>query len=279
MLWVDGPLSFLEQLCIKSFLDVGQHVCLYTYGDVTNIPDGAERRDARDVLADDNILTHKRTGSPAVHADRFRYRMLAQEPDMIWADTDAYCVKPFTTENGHFHGHLAANEINNGVLRLPQDSPTLYDLIDYTDNPYRIPPWLPAGFRQDLIRDALAGTPKHAGEMLWGVWGPRALTWLLRQNGEARFSFPTEVLYPISFKHRRVLSRPSARAERFLTDDTMSIHFYGRRIRSFILYKFDGVPHRDSLVGSLVKKHGIDPHAAPIPPRHKTEDELSDDDG
>ncbi|WP_377192698.1 hypothetical protein [Ruegeria meonggei] len=279
MLWVDGPLSFLEQLCIKSFLDMGQHVCLYTYGDVTNIPEGTEQRDARKVLSGENIITHKRTGSPAVHADKFRYRMLAQEPDMIWADTDAYCVQPFTTDNGHFHGHLAPNEINNGVLRLPPDSATLYDLIDYTENPYRIPPWLPTAFRKGLITDALAGTPRHAGEMLWGVWGPRALTWLLRQNDEARFSFPAEVLYPISFKHRRVLGRPSAGAERFITEDTKSIHFYGRRMRSFILNKFGGVPHPDSLVGTLAKKHGIDPHAAPVLPKVQADEEAPQDDG
>ncbi|WP_237212700.1 hypothetical protein [Ruegeria lacuscaerulensis] len=279
MLWVDGPLSFLEQLCIKSFLDVGQHVCLYTYGDVANIPEGTERRDACEVLSGENIITHKRTGSPAVHADKFRYRMLAQQPDMIWADTDAYCVKPFTTDNGHFHGHLAPNEINNGVLRLPPDSPTLYDLIDYTENPYRIPPWLPTKFRRELIRDALDGNPKHAGEMLWGVWGPRALTWLLRQNGEAQFSFPSEVLYPVSFKERRVMSRASGDADRFVTDETMSIHFYGRRMRSFIRNRFGGVPHPESMVGRLVEKHGIDPHAAPIMPKAFTGDEGPGDEG
>lgn len=278
MLWVDGPLSFLEQLCIKSFLDAGQHVRLYTYGDVPNIPDGAERRDAREVMPDENIITHKRTGSPAVHADRFRYRMLAQHHDLIWADTDAYCVKPFNTENGHFHGRLAAHEINNGVLRLPPDSPTLYDLIDYTENPYRIPPWLPSKLRAELIRDALDGNPKHAGEMPWGVWGPRALTWLLQQNGEDRFSFPTQVLYPVSYKERRVMSRANGGAERFITDETMSIHFYGRRMRSFIFNRFSGIPHPESLVGQLVKKHGIDPHAAPLRPKGVIEDEMAEGD-
>lgn len=278
MLWIDGALSFLEQLCIKSFLDVGQHVCLYTYGDVPNVPEGAERRDARDVLPDDNILTHIRTGSPAVHADKFRYRMLAQQQDMIWADTDAYCVKPFTTENGHFHGRLAAHEINNGVLRLPADSPTLYDLIDYTENPYRIPPWLAPATRHQLIREALAGNAKHAGEMPWGVWGPRALTWLLQQNKEARFSKPQEVLYPVGYKDRRTMMRASGGAERFITDNTMSIHFYGRRMRAFIRTRFGGIPHPNSLVGILAEKHGIDPHAAPLVPRAVSEGNMPQDD-
>ena len=266
MLWIEGPLSFLEQLCIKSFLDVGQHVCLYTYGEVTNVPEAVELRDAREVLPDHDVILHGRTKSPALHSDKFRFHMLAKNQDMIWADTDAYCVKPFTTQNGHLHGWLAPHEINGGVLALPADSPTLYDMLDYTSDPYRIPHWLPPRFRYGLVRDALAGTPKHVSEMVWGVWGPRALTWLLQQNKESRFTSPQEVLYPISYKDRRAISRPSGNAERFLTENTMSIHFYGRRVRAFLRNRFDGVPHPDSLIGRLAVKHGIDPHAAPVQP-------------
>ncbi|WP_234416673.1 hypothetical protein [Ruegeria sp. Alg231-54] len=279
MLWIEGPLSFLEQLCIKSFLDVGQHVRLYTYGPVTNIPEGVEVRDAREVLADDEVILHKRTGSPALHSDKFRVQMLAKVPDIIWADTDAYCVKPFTTENGHLHGWLAAHEINGGVLALPADSATLYDLIDYTNHPYRIPHWLPPKQRRPLIDMALAGNPPHASDMPWGIWGPRALTWLLTLNKEARFAQPQEVLYPITYKDRRLMLRANGNAEEFLTENTMSIHFYGRRMRSFILNRFNGIPHPESMVGLLVEKHGIDPHAAPLQKKAATDDlvDVSDD--
>lgn len=277
MLWIGGALSFLEQLCIKSFLDVGQHVRLYAYGPVANIPDRVEVRDAREILPDNDVILHQRTGSPALHSDKFRVQMLAQEDDIIWADTDAYCVRPFTTENGHLHGWLAPHEINGGVLALPKDSPTLYDLIDCTNDPYRIPHWLPPKHRVPLIRDALAGQRKHASEMPWGIWGPRALTWLLQQNKEARFSQPQEVLYPVGYKDRRAMVRPSGRAERFLTDNTMSIHFYGRRMRAFIRSRYDGIPHPESLVGKLVEKHGIDPHAAPIQRLKRAEEEAPQD--
>ncbi|MEW2915467.1 hypothetical protein AB1A64_00190 [Ruegeria sp. ANG10] len=278
MLWIDGALSFLEQLCIKSFLDVGQHVRLYTYGPVANIPDGVEIRDAREILPDNEIILHQRTGSPALHSDKFRVRMLAQEDDIIWADTDAYCVKPFTTDQGHLHGWLAPHEINGGVLALPKDSPTLYDLIEYTNDPYRLPHWLPPKHRAVLVQSALAGDRKHASEMPWGIWGPRALTWLLQQNKEARFSKPQEVLYPVGYKDRRTMMRASGGAERFITDNTMSIHFYGRRMRAFIRTRFGGIPHPNSLVGILAEKHGIDPHAAPLVPRVVSEENMSQDD-
>ena len=39
-LWIGGSLSYLEQLCLKSFVDAGQHITLYTYEGVTNAPEG-----------------------------------------------------------------------------------------------------------------------------------------------------------------------------------------------------------------------------------------------
>lgn len=263
MLWVDGPLSFLEQLCIKSYLDVGQHVRLYTYGTVTGIPEGVEQRDAREVLPDSEFITHGRTGSPAPHSDKFRYRMLAQEPDLIWADTDAYCLRPFTTENGHYYGYLEG-EVAIGVLALPQDSETLGKLIEFTNDPYLIPPWLPPRHRKPLEAARQNGEPVNVPETLWGVWGPSALTWALRQTGEIKYALPEHVFYPLNYTRRRALARPGAKIEHFFKDDTVSIHLYGRRMRAIMRNKYDGQPDPDSLIGRLVEKHGIDPLAAPI---------------
>ena len=271
MLWVQGPLSFLEQLCMKSFLDVGQAVRLYVYNDVSNVPDGVEICDARDVMPDTNFVVHTQTGSVAPHADKFRYRMLMQEPELIWADTDAYCMRPFDTDNGHFHGWLGENEINNGVLRLPQNSPTLQDLITYTEDPYRIPPWLNKRLQNRLREAKEAGDPKHAGDMPWGVWGPKALTYLLHKHGEQVHSLPNHMLYPVPFRNRRYMARPKRDLSSFIQDDTYSIHFYGRRMRAFISETFDGIPPAGSLIGKLLEKHDIDPEAAPIT-RNKAKD-------
>ena len=41
-LWIGGPLSFLEQLCLISFVHAGQHITLYTYEPVPNVPPGVE---------------------------------------------------------------------------------------------------------------------------------------------------------------------------------------------------------------------------------------------
>ncbi|WP_254444535.1 MULTISPECIES: hypothetical protein [unclassified Ruegeria] len=263
MLWVDGPLSFLEQLCIKSFLDAGQHVCLYTYGDVTHIPDGVERRDARTILPDSELITHGRTGSPAPHSDKFRYRMLVQEPDLIWADTDAYCVKPFSTPNGHYYGYLEG-EVAIGVLAMPPDSEALGLLNTYTQDPYLIPPWTPKRIRIPLQEAQEKGEPINVPEVYWGAWGPKAITWALTKTKEIEHALPEHVFYPVNFSRRRALARPGADLSAFMKEDTVSIHFYGRRMRSILSNKYGGIPDPNSLVGQLVAKHGIDPREAPI---------------
>lgn len=265
-LWIGGALSFVEQLCLVSFRDAGHHVKLFTYGAVEHIPDGIEVADANAVLPMDSIIRHTRTGSPAPQADRFRYHMLAQHEDIIWADTDAYCVRPFTTSNGHFHGWESEHHVNNGVLGLPRDSDTLGELLAFTADEFAIPEWLPKA-EQNALREAKeAGNPVGVGDQAWGAWGPRALTHFLHKTGEIRFALPRAALYPVPFKQRRVMLRPGDAAEQFLTPETYSIHFYGRRMRARLIDVEGGKPHPDSLIGKLLDKHGLKPADAPLPP-------------
>ncbi len=263
-LWIGERLSFIEQLCLKSFVDAGQNVSLYTYGPVENVPDGVKVADASDVLAMDKVIRHTRTGSPAPQADRFRYHLLAQEDRMIWADTDAYCVRPFASKSGHFHGWESPHHVNNGILGLPPDSETLRELIEFTSDEFAIPEWLSSA-EQDRLKAARdAGSPVSVGDQQWGAWGPKALTHFLHKSGEIRHSLPREALYPISFKNRAALVKPGRGAERFITPETYSIHFYGRRMRNRIADE-GGVPDETSLIGRLLKKHGITPSDAPLP--------------
>ena len=141
---------------MQSTLDAGHHVRLYTYDEVTGVPDGVELCNATEILPETELI-HERTGSPAPHADLFRYRLMAQSDRTIWADTDAYCRAPMRTYEGHLHGWESPGDINVGVLSLPQDSATLAALIEHTSDPYRVPPWLETryrGVRGDPLRQA-----------------------------------------------------------------------------------------------------------------------------
>ncbi|MCA0272787.1 MAG: hypothetical protein LCH69_12080 [Proteobacteria bacterium] len=263
-LWIGGDLSYLEQLCLKSFLDAGHDLTLYSYEPIGNAPDGVDHADARDILPQEGFLRHGRTGSPALHSDLFRYHLLKKCDRTIWADTDAYCVKRFSTETGHFFAWESETGVNGGVLGLPKDSEALDRLLDFTSDEYAIPVWYGDKYRKELEALKAAGNPVHAGEMPWGVWGPHALTHFLKETGEIRHALPRAALYPFEYKDRKLLLRPGLDDSAYVTEETYSIHFYGRRMRSRLLAVWDGVPRPRSVVGKLLRKHGIDPAAAPI---------------
>ena len=57
-LWIGGSLSWMEQLCLKSFVDRGQQITLFSYEPIPNVPAGVIRRDGREVLDTDNFLKY-----------------------------------------------------------------------------------------------------------------------------------------------------------------------------------------------------------------------------
>lgn len=264
-LWMRGSLSYLEQLCLVSFQDAGHHVVLYAYEEVTGIPEGIEVRDANEVLPEKGFLVHERTGSPALHSDLFRYRLLAKEERMIWADTDAYCMKHFETETGRFFGWESQKHINGGVLGLPQDSEALRELLEFTNDEFAIPTWYNDEYTRKLKEAADCGNPIHASEQPWGVWGPHAVTHFLHKTGEAKFALPQECLYPFTYRDRRKMLKRNFDINPYITSNTYSVHLYGRRMRARLVEKEGGKPHHKSLLGQLLKKHDIDPDLAPLP--------------
>lgn len=259
-LWVGPELSWLEQLCLKSFLDNGHEVILFTYDEVKGVPDGVQVADANDILPADRIIRHAKTGSPAYHADVFRLHML-QQTDYVWADTDAYCCQPWDIKGKHFHGWISDNKpmVNNGVLRLPKTSKTLKAMLKFTSDEYPIPPWYSAEKQAELQALKDAGQGVHVSLLPWGVWGPDALTWFLQETGEVSNSRPGHVIYPVPFKQAGVVLNPNRRnqAGKHIRSDTLSIHFWGRRFRN-IAAKYGGVPAEGCYVHELLIKHGID---------------------
>ena len=75
ILWIGDRLSILGRLCLQSYVDHGQRITLFTYGDIAGVPRGVELRDTGQVMGGDRILRVQR-GHAALHADMFRLRML-----------------------------------------------------------------------------------------------------------------------------------------------------------------------------------------------------------
>ena len=269
-LWIGGALTWLEQLCLKSFVDQGHPTILYTYGEVAGIPEGVEQRDGREVLETDNFVTHARTGSVALFSDLFRFHLIAKDPEIIYVDTDVYSLRPLPGNESHVFGYefwleeRQKGQINGAILRLPQDSPALQGLLEFAREEYPVPDWLPPRHRDEIRRRAEAGEPMHVSEMPWGIWGPLGVTAFLQKTGEDVHARPTDFYYPVSFANRRVFAKRPMKTLEQLTENTRCIHIWAP-IKRFCARRSGGVPPEGSYLATLVEKHGIDPAAAPVP--------------
>jgi len=269
-LWIGGRLSWLEQLCLISFVDAGHQTTLYSYSHIDNVPDGVEQASAEDIFPAEPMYRHARTGSPAIHADLFRLNLL-KKTDQIWVDADMYCCRPFDFQSDFVFGWEKPGVICNAVLRLPGDSATLNGMLDFFTDEYAIAPWLRPWQKAELQAEADAGNPVHMTAQNWGFTGPTAVTHFLKKSGEISHALPQEAFFPISFKdrNRMILSKPNIHEE--LTDDTYGVHFWARRMKPRLQEKEGGTPRPGSYLLDLIELHSIDPDAAPIPARRNAQ--------
>ncbi len=279
-LWIGPRLSWLEQLCLKSFADAGHPTYLFSYTPIENVPDGVIARDAAEVFPGEPMLRHARTGSPAIHADMWRLALL-QKTKMIWVDTDMYCHQPFEFPTPFVYGWEKEGLVCNAVLGLPKDSETLGGLLEFFKDEYAIAPWLKPWQQRELQAEADAGRPVHMTEQKWGYTGPASVTYFLQKTGEIKYAQPEVVFYPVNFPNRNKMIRPSRYARLAITDETKGVHFWARRMKPRLQEKENNRPMPESFMGKALTKAGIDPAAAPIPPKpnnqpaNNTEDDAA----
>lgn len=263
-LWIGTELSWLEQLCLKSFVDAGHPTILYSYQPIANIPAGVEPADAADIFPAEPMYRHSRTGSPAIHADLFRLHLLAKT-ESIWVDADMYCLRPFDIGSPFVFGWEKPGLVCNAVLGLPSDSETLRQSLDFFQDEYAIAPWLKPWQRTELEAARDAGDPVHMTDQDWGFTGPASITYFLQSTGEIEHAQPVSAFYPIPFKNRNHLILSRFSPEDSMTADTLGVHFWARRMKPRLEEKEHNRPRRGSFMDMLLKRHGIDPKAAPIP--------------
>ena len=269
-LWIGGSLSWMELLCLKSFVDRGQRITLFSYEDIPNVPSGVIRRNGREVLDTDNFLKYEKKDSFALFADLFRLHMIAKNPGMIWVDTDVYCLRPMTYDEDYVMGFELPGEsrVNNAVLGLPTDSPLLQAMLDYTSDPFAIPPFLKPWQKEEYRAAAAAGTPVHVSQQPWGVWGPMMVTHFTHALGLTDKVQPLDAFYPVTFPERIRFLRRSEQVEQLLSPQTTALHLWASNKRELGL-RHNGIPPHGSYLHKLLKEHDIAPEAAPIKGRGK----------
>lgn len=174
-LWIGGSLSWVEELCLSSFVNAGLRVQLYTYDAQMLAPRGVELCDARDILSEELVFENaNRPGTFAGFSNIFRYRLL-QIRETTWLDSDVLAGRNPLPGGSYLFGRESRRYINGAILRAPADSKFLQEMFDYS-----------MSIDPNTIK--------------WGQLGPKLVTQTAENLALAGLAQPRPTLYPVSYR-------------------------------------------------------------------------------
>jgi hypothetical protein len=250
-LWIEGALSYLEQVCLASAVSQGHALVLYTYGGVTNVPAGVTVRDGRELMPDTQLIRHK-SGHWALASDLFRLELLQRELG-VWIDTDVFFIKPLSTDHKNVFGWEDKEQVNGAVLRIDVESPLLASLRRYAFADTVIPPWWK---KEKRLRYRLRGLVENGttiADLPWGALGPKALTHFIGQLGMTNDACPPDVFYPLHYTRAKDIFDPTQCVEATFTVRTIAVHLWNHLILRFK----NGAPPTGSFMAKICQQYGI----------------------
>ena len=183
--WAGKSLGPYEMLCLRSFIDHGHSLDLYTFETNLRAPAGVRLRDAAEILSPEEFFVYEDgpgKGSPAVFANLFRYKLLAEKGGW-WVDTDVLCL---LDEIPAFTEFFAAEDdtlINVAIMRFPPGHP--------------------------LMVRCLEEARRMGRAVRWGDTGPYLFTRLVNGLGYRDRALPPELAYAVHHSRAIDILRPS----------------------------------------------------------------------
>lgn len=232
-LWVGGPLRKLQQTCLASFVHFGHTINLFVYDMDMQVPDGVIKRDAREVIPEDNIFLVRDTY--AAFSDVFRYNML-HKFDLIWVDADTLCL---TDDWSFFEDDiLFCNEYDDyyvgGVLKLPRNS----EITKYLVNQVKL---------------------VDPSSMFWAEMGPTLLTKAIKKYGYESYCQDMNTLCMITPNEAKKFWQ-RAYAQEIMkminSGDSRCASLYNGMLTVFDKVNTNSLP-RNSVIEHLYKKYVI----------------------
>jgi hypothetical protein len=218
--------------------------------DVQGIPPGVIVKDARDILPTNHVIRHSKTGSPALHSDLFRYALLGKT-QKTWVDLDIIARSPLIFPTDYIFGYESANEVNGAVLRLPENSPALKELLQYKITSHGYPPYMKLSRKIKYFFKSL-GSGLPIEKWPWGSIGPRALTFHLTKTDEIVHALPILAFYPVPFENAELFLIPGKITDADFNSETYAVHFWGNSIRKLIQQKYNGKIPAKSYLGQSI---------------------------
>jgi hypothetical protein len=228
MFWYGPPLSRIERLCMSSFLANGHAVMLHVYEEPRRVPHGVTLCDAAAVLPRSELFVHRSTGSLALFADWFRYRLLAQHGG-LWVDTDMVCLRPFTHTAAEIFGWQDQTTINNAVLGLPPNHALARWMVECCERPNRFLPYDSLRMRRRKLTRRLLGRGRAAST--WGETGPDGLTAAAVHLGCAAHAQPFWHFYPIHYLNWQTVFDGTLADNTSLIDGSYGLHLWNEMAR------------------------------------------------
>lgn len=233
--WHGGPLGAYRLVGLRSFVDRGHRVELFTYDPEIAVPDWLERRDANEIWPSDHVLMYRRDlgrGSFALHANLFRYAMLHKLGGW-WVDVDVVLLRPELPKSTVFFALEceAPVRVAFSVLKFPSGHPALAE-----------------------ARDRCV----EVGETVpYGETGPDLLSKMVVKYGLAECGAPMDSAYPLSALDVPTLFDPQQCAvlKQRCTNATF-VHLFNETWRRAGIPHYLGPP-RGSFMEHLLLSHGV----------------------
>lgn len=253
MFWHGSPLSRLERLCLSSFVAHGHRVLLNVYDEPANVPSGVTLADAAEILPRERLFKHARSGSFAMFADGFRYRLLLERGG-LWVDTDVVCLKPFDFATPEIYAWQDERVINNAVLGLPKGHRLAQWMNDVCEQPNRALPYDSIKMRRrKLIRQWLPGNSRR--RLDWGETGPNGLTAAAQQLHCTGAALPFWHFYAISYSNWHTVFDSSLRDNPGLIAGSHGLHLWNEMSRRSPGFDKNGRFPPESLFEQLCRRY------------------------
>jgi Alpha 1,4-glycosyltransferase conserved region/Glycosyltransferase sugar-binding region containing DXD motif len=233
--WHGGALSPYELFCLKSFIDCGHAVDLYSYDAGLIVPAGVRTCDAAEFISQDEVFVYQAEGfgkgSPSAFSNLFRYTVLAEKGGW-WIDTDVICLTDRIPVVREFFARQDADFVNCGIMYFEPRHPVM------------------TRCREQALKLGRA--------VKWGDGGPRLLTQVLAECGSLDRALPASVCYPIHYSQAVDVLRPSRTAALSAQiESSWFLHVWN----SMLVFKGvqkNCLPPTGSLLRKWTDKHPVD---------------------
>lgn len=254
-LWFGNEPTLLQKLSWNSYIYHGHELNIYLYDMSIDVPSGAIKKDANDIILEKDIFLPKfnNPDSGKGHAqfsDIFKIYML-KKTGLIWTDSDVVCLNdhwpnPEPYLLGFIGDSVKINYKNNNNLYIKNLKIINGDVL-YIGNKKLI----------DEIIDEFESFPIIYEENEVKT-GPELLTNLMIKHNLMHFVKETEIFHPVNYVDAPSFIKPED-FEKIMNkmDNSLAIAlFYNSWIRHHVpIPKINSIPNENTVIGYLTKKY------------------------